>query len=652
MAKRTRSGINYSQSGILGFILISLSTILVWGGINACSDPTPAADNTQHPTGYLNINDSVKYVGIATCRQCHASIYDSFHQTGMGQSFDLASPQKSAGNFIHHKPIYDAHSNFYYYPFWDNNTLYIKEYRLSGKDTVHVLNQKIDYIIGSGQHTNSHLFQVNGYIYQAPFTWYAQKKQWDMPPGFENGNNTRFNRIIALECMSCHNAYPDFVEGSDNKFKSVLQGIDCERCHGPGALHVASIQNGNRIDTSKYADYTIVNPRKLPLSLQMEICQRCHLQGNSVLKTGKTFFDFKPGMKLTEVMDVFVPAWKGDSSSFIMASHVERLKMSKCYQASAQALNCITCHNPHVSVKFTGKKHFNANCQNCHQPGKQKGCSASISSRNAKEDNCVQCHMPTSGTEDIPHVTTHDHFIRKPVKSLPKIKAREFVGLVCLTDSHPSALTKAKAYLNYFEKFDAKTQYLDSVQKYLPLISDAPEKFITQVHVNYLSQNFVAIRKLSSQNENCSEGWTCYRVGEAFQQSKEFSAAQVWYAKAVQLMPYSLDFRNKLANSLIATGKTKEAITLLEEVIKDQPQYVPALNNLGYALVLIQQPQKAIQYFRKALSLDPDYEKAMANSCSWELNYGQKTIARKLALQLIEKYPGNPEYIALLGRSR
>jgi hypothetical protein len=41
------------------------------------------------------------------------------------------------------------------------------------------------------------------------------------------------------------------------------------------------------------------------------------------------------------------------------------------------------------------------------------------------------------------------------------------------------------------------------------------------------------------------------------------------------------------------------------------------------------------------LSLDPDYEKAMANSCSWELNYGQKTIARKLALQLIEKYPGN-----------
>ena len=41
--------------------------------------------------------------------------------------------------------------------------------------------------------------------------------------------------------MTCHNAYPDFVLGSTNKFNKIPKGIDCERCHGPGELHVNSI---------------------------------------------------------------------------------------------------------------------------------------------------------------------------------------------------------------------------------------------------------------------------------------------------------------------------------------------------------------------------------------------------------------------------
>ncbi|UPT66317.1 MAG: hypothetical protein M0D57_17870 [Sphingobacteriales bacterium JAD_PAG50586_3] len=136
--------------------------------------------------------------------------------------------------------------------------------------------------------------------------------------------------------MSCHNAYPKFVMGSENKYTDVPQGIDCERCHGPGGEHVRRKQMGENIDTSKYIDYSIVNPGKLSADLQFQICQRCHLQGNAILKNGKSFFDFKPGMQLSEVMDVYLPRYKNADHDFIMASHADRLKQSQCFVVSAK----------------------------------------------------------------------------------------------------------------------------------------------------------------------------------------------------------------------------------------------------------------------------------------------------------------------------
>ncbi|NBW64858.1 pilus assembly protein TadD, partial [bacterium] len=171
--------------------------------------------------------------------------------------------------------MYDTALDYYYKPYWDKDSLYVLEFRKEGKDTVHKRLQKIDYVVGSGQHTNSHIFSVNGYLYQAPITFYTQKHRWDLAPGFEKGANSRFGRLIQLECMSCHNGYPDFVKGSENKFNNVPKGIDCERCHGPGSLHVFDRQNNKPFDTSKGPDYTIVNPRRLPTELQNNVCQRC-----------------------------------------------------------------------------------------------------------------------------------------------------------------------------------------------------------------------------------------------------------------------------------------------------------------------------------------------------------------------------------------
>ena len=594
---------------------------------------------------YLNHSDSAKYVGINTCKLCHQDIYNTYIKTGMGKSFDVASKTKSSGDY-HNSVIYDKIGDFYYKAFWQNDSLRFLEYRLQGKDTIYKRQETVNYIVGSGQHTNSHIQSVNGYLNQMPMTFYTQKKKWDLPPGFEDGHNSRFMRKIGLECMSCHNNYPEFVLGSENKFTAVPEGINCERCHGPGSIHVEQRQTGSRIDTSKYVDYSIVNPAKLSIDAQFDICQRCHLQGNTVLKEGKSFYDFKPGMKLSDYMTVFLPKYKNADDEFIMASHADRLKQSKCFIASSaststssvtgtqklkpykDAMTCVTCHNPHVSVRETNPNVFNDACNSCHnENGKSKiNCSKK---RVTMTSNCVSCHMPKSGSIDIPHVTVHDHYIRKPLSSIDKKAIKEFIGLYAINEKNPSSITKARAYLNQYEKFENKSYYLDSALTYLKdkTESDIKANLEPLVQLYFIKNDFNKIanyaNKLGDQtilnnllikkSYSNDHAWTSYRIGEAFYNLGDLQRAINYYKKAVELAPFGLDFKNKYGSALAAKGLLPNAEKEFNEILKENPKHVSALTNLGYIKLAQGQVKNAEQLYFKALSLDPDYESLLLN---------------------------------------
>ncbi len=625
-----------------------------------CSKST---EKKEAVSQYLNHNDTVKYVGIETCRSCHNDIYKTFIETGMGQSFDLATETKSAADFSKKHLVYDKYSDLYYAPSKRDNNIYITEFRLQGKDTVYKRTERVDYIIGSGQHTNSHMMNVNGYIYQMPLTWYAQKGKWDLPPGFENGDNVRFNRAIGFECMSCHNALPQFEENSTNKFISVPQGIDCERCHGPGELHVKEKLAGNIVDTATQIDYTIVNPKKLIWERQIDVCQRCHLQGNTVLKPGKSFTDFRPGMKLSDVVDIYMPKYKGKDDEFIMASHAQRLQMSKCFVRSKESavrdrqsaetsnnkqltsnLTCITCHNPHVSVKVTGKQVFNNACIKCHtQP--QQTCTEKMQIRMAKNDNCWGCHMPKSGTIDIPHVTVTDHWIRVPVKQQTKEELKQFAGIYCINNPTSDAFTKGNAYLSYYEKFEGEKHSLDSANKYLTEPSSINENDLTdaRIHLLYLKQDFQTTVQLTKnwKPAQFNNPWTVYRIGQAYQNLGLAEAAQGWYERAVTLAPANLDFMNKFGAILIEQNSIEEGINVLEKSLRLNPKQSDALTNLGFAYLKKGNTQKALENYNLALSFNPDFEQALINKAGLFNFMGNKTEAKKVLQQILKRNPQN-----------
>ncbi|RME95026.1 MAG: pilus assembly protein TadD, partial [Bacteroidetes bacterium] len=293
--------------------------------------------------------DSIHYVGMATCQSCHSNIHATFIQTGMGRSFGTAHARRSDASFGTHALVYDSLSDLYYFPYLRDSSLFIREFRLDAQgDTVHKRVEQVAYIIGSGHHTNSHLVNFNGYVYQAPITYYTQEARWDMAPGFDEFNE-RFGRLLTSECLTCHNDYPQLAEGSQNRYNTMPEGISCERCHGPGELHVRDKLAGIIVDTAAGPDYSIVNPRRLPRDLQMDLCQRCHLQGIALLEPGKTFYDFRPGMPLREVFNVYLPRFTNSHEKFIMASQADRLRLSNCYMQSE--MSCLTCHNPHQSVQ-------------------------------------------------------------------------------------------------------------------------------------------------------------------------------------------------------------------------------------------------------------------------------------------------------------
>jgi hypothetical protein len=615
--------------------------ILVAIAFYTCNIDKPEAKaDTVSP--YLNHHDSVQYVGMQTCRSCHADIYDTYIQTGMGKSFDNATPQKSDAFFNHHAIVYDTINNFYYKPYFKNDSLFIHEFRLNKKDTIHSRTEFVSYIIGSGNHTNSHLVNFNGFVYQAPITFYTQKQQWDLAPGFEKGFNSRFERIIAHECMTCHNGLPDFVAGSENLYKSVPNGIDCERCHGAGGLHVKEKLAGNIVDTSKQPDYTIVNPRRLSKSLQMSLCQRCHLQGVSVLNDGKTFDAFKPGMNLGDIFHVFLPEFESKQQNFLMASQAERLRLSNCYQQSE--MTCITCHNPHVSVKNTSKKSFNKKCQECHtenskfktQNTKNETqnliCTVSEKDKQLNGNDCSGCHMPKSGAVDIPHVSIHDHYIRKenldagkqlPLDEIEKIQ--QFVQLKCYTTDTPNALLKAKAFLAFYEKFSTKKVYLDSALLYLNQVPAQENVFDAKVHYHFLQKNFSAIIQLHKQyNIPIKDSWTLYRIGEAYFNNSDFVSSIALFEKAVATSPFNLDFLNKTAATYFNLGNTTKAKAVYEKIIMLQPKHKGANANLGYIYMFEGNIEKAKVILNYTLNLYPDYEQALINKAA--LHYQLKEI--------------------------
>lgn len=643
-------------------VLLALGVLITACGEPAETplDPAPAASST-----YLNIGPEATYVGGDTCATCHGERAETYTASEMGRSFRRATLANSDAPWDGIEPIYDAERDLYYLPFRRGEDLFVREYRLAGRDTVHQRIEPITYIVGSGHHTNSHIRDVNGYLYQVPVTWYAQAGRWGLAPGF-GSSRSRFDRPITEACMACHNAIPGFVEGSENRFGHVPLGIDCERCHGPGSLHVEARRMGRLDMVVDGADYSIVNPARLPPALQMNVCERCHAQGAAVYHAGRGPADFRPGMVLSDVEHVFWLRAADSTTHFTMASHPDRLRMSACFDGSREAgralapMTCLTCHNPHVSINVLGADHYADACRSCHAvggPDAPPACTEPTVVQDPTAADCASCHMPESGATDIPNVRITDHYIRRPdaprrgeaLSSEEAGRRAAFLRLVSVLEDAPTEQAKAQGYLTYFEEVTNRPGVLDSAAVHLararrakPLAELAP----TYARLHFLRRDYAALRALVREVgfDALPDAWSHYRAGEAFAASGETAETLRHFHRAVDLAPDFLRFRVRLARALTGAGRPADAVRHYDHVLHENPTFATAYNDRGWAHVLLGDYAAAEGDFERAVELDPDAEEALANLASLYYNTGHSEAARPLLHRLLRLSPDNPDY--------
>src|SRR5690606_5067035 len=116
-------------------------------------------------------------------------------------------------------------------------------------------------------------------------------------------------------------------------------------------------------------DSTIVNPAHLPLARRLDVCQQCHLHGDvSILRAGRTAFDFRPSQSLESYMALFSTESVSEDEIRVI-SHADRMKRSPCFLETQDAetpMDCTTCHDPHQGFRDLGASYFNDTCISCH----------------------------------------------------------------------------------------------------------------------------------------------------------------------------------------------------------------------------------------------------------------------------------------------
>jgi Flp pilus assembly protein TadD len=379
---------------------------------NLLPDPRLAPDVPAR-----NVRPEVAYVGDAACASCHANLDRSFHQHPMGRSVAAVSEATPLERFDA-----EARNPFEVSPFryqierrnghwFQKETVPASSGRITQEAEVH-------FAVGAGDQGRSYLINRDGFLFQAPASWFPRKQRWDLSPGYEDWN-WHFGRPALSDCLFCHANYVQPLEGTVNRYKQPLfprgAAIGCERCHGPGELHVARQERG---ETYAGPDDTIVNPARLEPARREEVCQQCHLQGSfRVLRRGRQPFDYRPGLPLHQFLAVFVKPASIADPKFV--GHVEQMHQSRCYQGSGGRLGCTSCHDPHRQPTPQEKvAHYRTACLKCHQEADCKETLA-VRRRKAPGDDCAACHVPTLQTE-VKHAAITDHRIPRRAEQAPR----------------------------------------------------------------------------------------------------------------------------------------------------------------------------------------------------------------------------------------
>jgi hypothetical protein len=225
----------------------------------------------------------------------------------------------------------------------------------------------LEWAFGAGAQAITPVGRRGGIFFEHRISWYSQAGHAARTLGHPAQPSAAPAQALGIKqdsatitrCFQCHatgvKPGPDFTE--------MQAGVTCERCHGPGAMHIERPSATNIVKLSRQGAAESVHT-----------CAECH----------------RAAAALDDPASVrFQPAG---------------LKASRCFQASG-TLSCLTCHDPHGDAS-NNRAFYLGRCLACHATGGPpvKECGR------AERRDCVPCHMRKESP--FPFLTFTDHRIR------------------------------------------------------------------------------------------------------------------------------------------------------------------------------------------------------------------------------------------------
>jgi hypothetical protein len=354
----------------------------------ASIEPAPDHADVPPPPG--------AYAGDAACAQCHRKESAFYGRTPHALDSGPATPEHMTGSFAAGQNI--LHTS--------NPDLIVKmvsapdgfyQTAVNLANPSNQLTERIDIAIGSGRHGQTYLYWDDDELYQMPASYWTWNHEWAMSPGFPAGQ-VHFDRAVVPRCLECHASYFTSQAPPLNRYvrNSLVLGINCERCHGPAAEHVArerASKQPSGKQSSGSADLAIVNPAHLARDRQLDLCALCHAGAVAPTRPPMTF---RVGDNVRDYLDIQPP--KPDAPVDVHGNQVGALEQSKCFKSSN--MTCSTCHNVHEKQESADA--FSSHCLTCH---KMRACGRYGKLGESIRTRCVACHMPVGESSKITSAT-------------------------------------------------------------------------------------------------------------------------------------------------------------------------------------------------------------------------------------------------------
>jgi hypothetical protein len=361
------------------------------------------------------VSDRAGYVGDAACVGCHQAQGATYAHTAHHLTSQAPTLRAVLGNFNAGKnelvivpegnPTGLPGLRFRMERKGDRFT----ETAVSGDGTDAVTQtESIGVVTGSGTRGQTYLYWRGDALFELPVSYWTDGKRWINSPGYQNGT-ADFSRPVTAACMECHATFLQAVSGDagGNRFRreTLEAGISCERCHGPGAAHVARYQHTGQVDAD-----SIVNPAKLSRERQVELCAYCHsgIQREAL----QPAFSYMAGQPLANYFKPIEGAVAAHPD--VHGNQVGLLERSRCFREST-GMTCSTCHDTHAVEKVATS--YSAKCLTCHA---WQACKVAKSIGLRAKENCIDCHMPVEKTNVIVtqtageelHASMRNHWIK------------------------------------------------------------------------------------------------------------------------------------------------------------------------------------------------------------------------------------------------